>query len=296
MKIKDIISEASITIPPWTPSNPSLRGPSSQIRVAAKTGTDKVVQAGKIQSKKVLRFLASDRYRPYITSKSTTIKNGARFLRIWQFLGFGEMILDFIETKAALEIMKGLPEDDPSHISQEEYDTNWRQALEILAIQILASEAFPRLLQAMKMGKWLVSIMGFFGTVASWGTTLAIFVASELAMLAFQKWLMSPEGKKSLSYIVVYCVDPLATWLYPESLINKIKELAGVETKKPDDKKPSDKKPDDKKTDTGQAGQPKPQGQIDTTIPTANVPSSYVGNPDDLMKRDEPKGKFAMNI
>ena len=303
MKFKEIISEANrqgsgllgpmvttpsgIQIPMWPSASLSARS-SPPPAPKTKTGGEKLTQYSKILGKKGLRILGSDRYRPYLTSKSDAIKNGARFLRIWQFLGFGEMLLDFFNTKATLEIMKGLPNNDPSYITEEEYDTNVRQAGEILALQILASEAFPRLLQAMSLGKWIVRIIGFFGTAASWGATLALFVASEVAMIAFQRWLTSPEGKRSLSYLIVYVIDPLANWLYPTSLINKIKELVGMEQ----DKKPDETKPDDGKkpsTNSNQAAQPDTGARTDTTIRTPNVPSSYQGNPNDLMTKPTKK-------
>jgi hypothetical protein len=289
MKINEVISEAApINLVPWSPSNPSLRGPSSQIRAPAKGSTGRVVQAGRIGTKKLTRFLASTRYRPYITSKSALLRNSTKLLRIWQFLGFGEMILDYFDQRAALEIMKGLPPKDESYISQEEYDTNIRQASEALVVSILAAEAFPRLIQGLRLTKWVISIIGVAGTAASWGATLAAFIASEVAMIAFQRWLISPEGKKAVAYLVAWCIDPVLTWLYPDSLVNKIKELVGMDTKKPDDKKPdvpADKKPDvpaDKKPDSGQASQPE---RKDSTIPTPNVAPSYKGDPNELTKR-----------
>jgi len=324
MKIKDIISEAGPTS--YVPASPgssivvptSLSPNGSTIPVAASGGSAAPAASGgsaaprpraQRQSGKRASALRQQRIKNAVI-KMSTIGSGryknminmkySKFtatmiipLRLLQFLGLGEMIVDFGTTVSTLRTMKELPEGDPGHITEQEYDDNWRQALELLAVQIAASAALPRLIQAFTLGKWVTRILGFLGTTATWGATLAIFVASEVAMIAFQRWLTSPEGRKQLTYLIVYVIDPLATWLYPTSFVDKIKEIVGIETKKTDDKK---KDPNAPKTDTGQAAQPKPQGQTDTTIPTANVPPSYVGNPNDLMKRDEPKVKFAMDI
>lgn len=297
MKIKDIILEATpITIQPWTPSNPSVSGPSSQIRAPVKTGSDKAMQSGRIILKRVDRFLAKGRYAPYIKSKNAFYRNSGRLLRLWTLMGFVNLIDDYYDKKSALAIMRELPPTDEDHISEEDYTKGSRLALEALAVSIVASQGFVRLLQMLKIGKWLTTLAGAFGSAASFGTGFVLFVASEVAMRKFQDWLMTDTGRQAVSWVVAWCVDPIAGDLFGfiEPFTGKIGELIGVAKKS--NPNPDSKKPDDKKTDPNQAAQPTPRGQTDTTIPTANVPPSYVGNPNDLMKRDAPKEKFAMNF
>lgn len=307
MKFKEIISEANrqgsgllgpmvttpsgIQIPMWPSASLSARTGNTAPRPRAERQSGKRASALRQQYIKnaVIKLSGSTRYKNMIAMKYSKFTAALLVpLRLLQFLGLGEMIIDFFNTKATLQIMKELPEDDPNHISEEEYDDNWRQALELLAVQIGASAALPRLIQAFALGRWVTRILGFLGTTATWGATLALFVASEVAMIAFQRWLTSPEGKRSLSYLIVYVIDPLANWLYPTSLINKIKELVGMEQ----DKKPDETKPDDGKkpsTNSNQAAQPDIGARTDTTIRTPNVPSSYQGNPNDLMTKPTKK-------
>ena len=297
MKIKDIILEANpIIIQPWTPSNPSVSGPSSQIRAPVKTGPDKAMQSGRIILKRVDRFLARGRYAPYIKSKKVGYRAAGRLLRFLTLFGFLQLIDDYYDKKSALAIMRELPPTDEDHISEEDYTKGSRLALESLAVSIVATQGFVRLLQMLRIGKWLVTLAGAFGSAASFGTGFALFLASEVAMYKFQQWLMTDTGRQAVSWVVAWLVDPIAGELFGflEPFTGKIGELIGVaKTSNPN---PDSKKPDNKKKDPNQAAQHTPQGQTDTTIPTANVPQSYVGNPNDLMKRDEPKVKFAMNF
>jgi len=321
MKIKDIILEAPANYnstaynnsPLWNNVGPSSKSPNgSVIPVAAsggstapaatstartpKTGSDKAMQSGRIVLKRVDRFLARGRYAPYIKSKKIGYRAAGRVLRLWTLVGFGLLIDDYYDKKSALAIMRELPPTDEDHMSEEDYTKGSRLALEALAVSIVASQGFVRLLQMLKIGKWLTTLAGAFGSAASFGTGFAIFLASEVAMFKFQQWLMTDDGRKAVSWVVAWCVDPIAGDLFGfiEPFTGKIGELIGWAKKS--NPNPDSKKPDDKKTDPNQAAQPTPQGQTDTTIPTANVPPSYVGNPNDLMKRDAPKEKLAMNF
>lgn len=318
MKIKEIITEAPANYnssaytnsPIWNTMGPTATTPNgSQLPLwpssshAARTGSTTSASAQSAARRqraadmrlrknageaadKVKRFLASDRYQPYLNDKRKWLSNGAKYLRIWQFLGFGQLIASYYDAIAALQVMKDLPKDDPNHISQDEYDKYWWQQGEVLVLQILASEALPRLIQGMKLSKWVISIIGGLGTTASFGATLAIFVASEVAMGAFIQLLLSPKGKEWLARLVAYCIDPLARWMWaagPGKLIDFIKGEVGKEDNKDKDK-PSDKPSSDNKP-SNQAAQPdKPSAS--STILTPNVPQSgYQGNPDDMMKK-----------
>jgi hypothetical protein len=287
MKINEVITEAAnippgyvqspsgLIIPMWPSS--SLRGPSSQIRVAQKSAVAKGVQSGRILLKRVDRLLATGRYAPIIKSKSAFWRTTGKLTRLLTLFGFAQLIDDYYDKKSALAVMRGLPQDDEDHISEEDYTTGSRLALESLAVSIAASQGFVRFLQMLKIGKWLVTLAGAFGSAASFGTGMALFVASEVAMYQFQQWLMTDTGRKAVSWVVAWLVDPIAGGLFGflEPFTGKIGEFIGLAKKHPN-------VTDDKKSDTGQAGQAE---RPDTTIPTPNVAPSYKGDPNELTKR-----------
>jgi hypothetical protein len=288
MKIKELISEAApINFVQWSPSNPSLRGPSSQIRVAQKSAVAKGVQSGRILLKRVDRFLAKGRYAPIIKSKSAFWRNSGRLMRLWTLIGFAGLIESYYDKKSALAIMRGLPPDDEDYMSEDDYNIASRLALESLAVEILVSQGFVRLLQMMKIGKWVVTLAGAFGSAASLGTSFALFLASEYAMIKFQDWLKTDSGQKIVSFAVAWCVDPILgdQFKFMEPFTAKLGEFVGLAKSKPNvvDQPNKDKPtPDDKKPNSGQAGQAE---RPDTTIPTPNVAPSYKGDPNELTKR-----------
>ena len=278
MKIKEVILEApTITIPPWTPSNPSLTGPTSSIAPRPRAQRQSGQRAAALTRKKNIRVLidtlwgggipgkggkniVNPRMKAALDSKYWIFRNGARGVRFLQWLGFLEFAEAWWKDRAALVVMRDLPPDDPQyeemHLTDEEFDMYTTRLAEEWLVKIVASSVMPGIIRGfVRMITFSRYFAALFPAIASGGVgtvaSLSLLIASEYAMTQFQNWLNSQPGKMAVSKAVASLIDP--TFHYFEDGIvaiwDRITALVTGEEKKKPDAKPTDK-PAGKETPT----------------------------------------------
>ena len=240
MKIYDIISEApstagttspgGIVIPagsrtaaPATTTTPATPNAGPQISKARSTA--RAISSGAATTKASL-LKGRDLVDKYILTKKihgTVVTNrmaGAlgTYLRIIKYLGFYDIAVQLWQQKLAIE---GLVAE--KQISKEDGQALIRQQYEKMAVAIMATGAFAKIIRMLKyipVIKWFVRIAGGLATGATLGAlggpSLAIALATEVGLIFLTKFLQSEDGQKALAFWVVNIIDPGVVWLWNE--------------------------------------------------------------------------------
>jgi hypothetical protein len=140
------------------------------------------------------------------------------YLRIIKWLGFYEIAVQLWQQKLAID---GLVAE--KQISAEDGTALIRQQYEKMAVAIIATAAFGKLISSLKyipVIKWFVRIAAGAGTVATLGAfggpAIVFSLATEVGLIFLTKYLQSEEGQKALAYWVISIIDPGVVWLWNE--------------------------------------------------------------------------------
>lgn len=240
MKIYDIISEApstagtmspggiiipagSTTAAPATTTVPVTPNAGPQISRTRRTARAVTRAGGKASASLSKAGSLVDRY--ILTKKLhgtvvTSRMAGAlgSYLRIIKYLGFYDIAVQLWQQKLAIE---GLVAE--GQISKEDGQALVRQQYEKMAVAIMATAAFAKMIRMLKyipVIKWFVRIAGGLATGATLGAlggpSVAIALATEVGLIFLTKFLQSEDGQKALAFWVVNIIDPGVVWLWNE--------------------------------------------------------------------------------
>lgn len=225
MKIYDIISEApeyttpgGIVIPAGSKTAAPVATPARSVGSVppskAYTKASKTVsKAGTLVDKYIL---TKNLHGTAITGRMA--QSLGSYLRIIKYLGFYEIAVQLWQQKIAIE---GLVAE--KQISKEDGDELMRQQYEKMAVAIMATAAFGKMLRMLKyipVIKWFVRIASGLATGATLGAlggpAIAIALATEVGLIFLTKFLASEDGQKALAFWVVNIIDPGVVWLWNE--------------------------------------------------------------------------------
>jgi hypothetical protein len=238
------------------------------------------------------KHVIEPRMKALLDSKYAIFRNGARFLRLLQWLGLIEFANAWWKDRAALVVLRDLPPDDPQyaemHITDEQFDMYTDRLAEEFIVKLAASSIMPGILRwfirTVTLGRYFVAFFGAAGGVTAFAS-ITLLIASETAMLLFQNWLNSPQGKLAVSKAVASLIDPGVELFAAgvSSIWDRIKALVvGEEEKKPEAKPtttPAAKeKPTTSSNPSSNSSEPststaKPDGQAAKPTPT-NAPKT----------------------
>jgi hypothetical protein len=232
--------------------------------------------------------IINPRMQAMLDSKYKIIRGAARGIRLLQLIGYIGFAEEWWKDRAALEVMRDLPSDDPQyaemHITDEEYDMYTRRLAEEFAVKVAASAIMPGLLRwvirSLTMARFFVALFSIPNPVTA-VASIGLLIGSELAMMKFQSWLNTESGKLAVSKAVAWAIDPTLTFFWdagPGKLWAMIKSFVGAEEEKPAAKD----KPAAKET----PAKDKPVSTSDTdstpatpTATTANKPAGQAAQP-----------------
>ena len=215
MKIYDIISEAAPATPSPTPTTPApVPGPTiSRTRRVARAVTRNTTKAGSLVDKYIM---TKQLHGTAVTGRMAQALGS--YLRIIKWLGFYEIAVQLWQQKLAID---GLIAE--KQISKEDGTALYRQQVEKMAVAIIATAAFGKLISSLKyipVIKWFVRIAAGAGTVATLGAlggpAVVGALATEVGLIFLTKYLQSEEGQKALAYWVINIIDPGVVWLWNE--------------------------------------------------------------------------------
>lgn len=140
------------------------------------------------------------------------------YLRIIKYLGFFDIAVLLWQQKIAIEALVASKE-----ISAEDGDALIRQQYEKMAVAVMATGAFAKMLRLLKyipIVKWIVRVAAALATGVSLGTlggpSVMFALATEVGLIFLTKYLASEEGQKALAFFVVNIMDPGVVWLWNE--------------------------------------------------------------------------------
>lgn len=209
MKIYDIISEAPAIAPAAAPVvAPTTPTPSKLTK--AKAAISK-------SSKLVDRYILTKKLHGTVVTNRMAGALGT-YLRIIKWLGFYEIATQLWQQKIAIE---GLVAE--KQISKEDGQALIRQQYEKMAVAIMATAAFAKLIGMLKyipVVKWFVRLAAGAAagaTLGALGGPAIIFaLATEVGLIFLTKYLQTEDGQKALAFWVVSIIDPGVVWLWNE--------------------------------------------------------------------------------
>lgn len=182
------------------------------------------------------------------TIQNRMVKTVGSVLRIFKWLGYGEMIVNYyIETEAHDQLLE-LGKSEIKEYGQvvegftpEQWQMAVRLSRELLVTQIAASAMFAKviklLLNVIKGGRVGSKILGGLFAPVTAGVSIATILASEAALVYFQTWLNSEEGKRALATFLANWIDPM---IKDVGLLNKeLKKAEDMAKGKQDTSRPA---------------------------------------------------------
>jgi hypothetical protein len=170
---------------------------------APKTPGKAVAQTGRITFEKFKRYL-KDRNDPAWRKLGyqTATKKVGMWLKILKVFGYSEMVYDYWTDMAALdEMYQGRAKD------QDYYDIQGN-LISTLAVQITASGLISRIVKHVISLRWLFRALGLGATIGTGGfgggAAIAGILASEVALIAVQRYLNQEEVRKTIATVIAH--------------------------------------------------------------------------------------------
>ena len=155
-------------------------------------------------------------------------------LKIFKWIGWYDMIVDYYKDrelydglleKGNAEIAAGTPVANLSGLTDKEWQYVNRLNTEQLIVNITISAFFPKIIKLIIgiISGWsgISRIGALLSTPFTAGVSLALLAASEVAIIYFQNYLESPDGKKMVANWIAGVVDPAIDNTIGVSMLNR---------------------------------------------------------------------------
>jgi len=183
---------------------------------APKTPGQKVAQTGKIAGKKsvqkLMKYLKSRSNEPAwraLGEKSAAKRVGA-LLKVLKIFGYSQMIIEYWSQMAGLDEYY---EKNNLAKDQDYYDIQGN-LISVLAVQITASGLIASMVRSIIGLKWLFRALGLGATIGTagfaGGAAVAGVLASEVVLIAVQRYLNRPDVRETIGNVLAYKVAGLS--------------------------------------------------------------------------------------
>jgi hypothetical protein len=177
-----------------------------------KTTGQAVAQVGKIAGKKsvrkLLRYLKSRSNEPAwrALGEKSAVKRVGVILKVLKIFGYSEMVIEYWTQMSGLDEYY---EQNNLAKDQDYYDIQGN-LISVLAVQITASGLIASIVRSVVGLKWLFRALGLGATIGTGGfaggAAIAGVLASEVVLIAVQRYLNRPDVRETIGSVLAYKV------------------------------------------------------------------------------------------